>query len=223
MEEPSWLRAGAWERSVAEQWARDAAADGSLRHRLLDELCMSIESLVREAVSDGDIATSVIAELLLTLRHCDELDFKTEAQCLAYVCWHLADRYGRTQQALDALFAGGHLPVRVRGASIVEVGSGPAPAVHATGDYYRHLYRWCADSSQPGHMVPLLRADTLGRGLGWDARPRFWATRRCWVTVSLPLRARRAVDLRRTAYRKPVGLRDHSIRSTAWPRSVSPP
>jgi SAM-dependent methyltransferase len=167
MQESSRLRAGAWERSVAEQWARDAAADGSLRHRLIDELCMSIESLVRGAVSDGDIAASVIAELLMTLRHCDQLDFKTEAQCLAYVCWHLADRYGRTQQALDALFAGGHLPVRIQGASILEVGSGPAPAVYAAGDYYRHLSRWCADSGQPRHLVPLLRADTLDRGPGW--------------------------------------------------------
>ena len=87
MQEPSWLLAGAWECSAAEQWGRDAAADGSLRHRLLDELCMSVESLVREAVSDGDIATSVIAELLVTLRHCDQLEFKIEAQCLAYVCW----------------------------------------------------------------------------------------------------------------------------------------
>jgi hypothetical protein len=128
---------------------------------------MAIESLVREAVSDGDITTSVIAELLVTLRRCDQLDFMTEAQCLAYVCWHLADRYGRTQQALDALFARGDLPVRVQGASILEVGSGPAPAVYATSDYYRHLSRWCADSGQARHLVPLLRADTLDHGPGW--------------------------------------------------------
>jgi hypothetical protein len=98
MQEPSWLLAGAWEYSVAEHWLRDAAADGSLRHRLLDELCMSFESLVREAVSEGDIATSVIAELLVTLRHCDQLDFKTEVQCLAYVCW--SDGLCRNQRGL---------------------------------------------------------------------------------------------------------------------------
>ncbi|MFL6045881.1 MAG: hypothetical protein ACJ72M_12270 [Propionibacteriaceae bacterium] len=53
--------------SVAEHWLRDAAADGSLRHRLLDELCMSFESLVREAVSEGDIARALVDDVLVAV------------------------------------------------------------------------------------------------------------------------------------------------------------
>jgi hypothetical protein len=188
MQESSRLRAGAWERSVAEQWARDAAADGSLRHRLLDELCMAIESLVRGAVCDGDTATSIIAELLVTLRRCDQLAFKTEAQCLAYVCWHLADRYGRTQQALDALFAGGHLPVRVQGERASSRSAPDRHRVYASGDYYRHLSRRCADSGQPGHLVPLRRADTLDRGP--DGGGCCTRSRSCGCWPALPLTQR---------------------------------
>ena len=167
MSEERSLRAGAWQRSVADQWASDATADGSLRHNLLGELCLAVEELLAASVGDSGLATSVISELPNTLRRCDLLPFDTVPQCLAYATWHLADRYGRTQQALDALFAGGHLPLRREGVCLLEVGSGPAPAVYAAIDYYRHLAEWCYATGQSRQLVGLRRADTLDRGPAW--------------------------------------------------------
>lgn len=167
MPEERALPAGRWQRSVADQWTSYATADGSRRHRLLREFSRCVEELVTASVSDPLSATSVILELSNTLSRCDVLPFDTVEQCLAYASWHLADRYGRIQQALDALFANGHLPLRREGVCLLEVGSGPAPAVYAAGDYYRHLAEWCATTGQDRQLIGLRRADTLDRGPAW--------------------------------------------------------
>jgi hypothetical protein len=156
-----------WERSIADTWLTAATAAGSARYDLLDDFCAAVEALIHAAIPDGASARAVISELLATQSRCDTLPFETGEQCLAYICWHLGDRYGRTQQALDALFSGGHLPLRHRGVTVLEVGAGPAPAVYAIGDYYRHLAKWCRETNQPKQPVGVSVVATVDRGPAW--------------------------------------------------------
>ena len=109
----------------------------------------------------------VIGALGPTLASCDSLTFESPAECLAYVCWHLVDRYGRVQQALDQLAAAGHLPVRRRPVTLLEVGSGPAPAAYAITDYYASFAEWCQQSDQTVQPAPVGVPATLDRGPAW--------------------------------------------------------
>jgi len=109
----------------------------------------------------------VIGALVPTLASCDSLTFESPAECLAYVCWHLVDRYGRVQLALDQLAAAGHLPVRHRSVTLLEVGAGPAPAAYAIADYYASLVDWCQATDQAIQPALVGLPATLDRGPAW--------------------------------------------------------
>lgn len=112
-------------------------------------------------------ASQVIGALRPTLGGCDSLAFESTGECLAYVCWHLVDRYGRVQHALDQLAVAGHLPLRRRPVTLLEVGSGPAPAAYAIADYYASFVEWCKESGQTVQPSPIGVLATLDRGPAW--------------------------------------------------------
>lgn len=93
---PKVLRARSWQISVAATWVAAATAASSMRYQQLDEHCAAVDALLRGEIRDAPAARAVIHQLLATLKRCDALPFATEDQCMAYICWHVADRYGRT-------------------------------------------------------------------------------------------------------------------------------
>ncbi|WP_189834279.1 hypothetical protein [Streptomyces zaomyceticus] len=86
----------------------------------------------------------------------------------AYTLQHLADRYGRVTQVLEALFAAGNLPIRQRGLTVLEVGAGPAPALYAIRDFYADLISWAAAATPDVRIAPVVVADALDRGKAWS-------------------------------------------------------
>ena len=82
--------------------------------------------------------------------------------------WHLADRYGRVTQVLDQLFIRGHLPVRIGGVTILEVGAGPAPALYAVRDYYDDVREWVAATKQNIHVARATTLNSIDRGPAWS-------------------------------------------------------
>jgi hypothetical protein len=112
--EDSAVGARQWQLGVVEEWLAAALDPSSQRHIEMENLARAVRRLLNN--SFGYISPSTVVSQLLPVRtSCDELAFNDSAECLAYVCWHLVDRYGRIHQALDALFRRGHLPLRRRG------------------------------------------------------------------------------------------------------------
>jgi ribosomal protein RSM22 (predicted rRNA methylase) len=110
----------------------------------------------------GELASKLHSVLAL----CDHLTFDDTVEALAYSGLHLLDRYGRVNQVLEYLISRGYLPLRIKGARVLEVGAGPAPALYATRDFYEALTCW------PGLgdvlVSPLATFDTLDRGRAWN-------------------------------------------------------
>jgi hypothetical protein len=53
--------------------------------------------------------------------------------------------------------------------SVLEVGSGPAPAIYAARDYYTDLADWCNITEQPLSALPITQISTLDRGPAWNS------------------------------------------------------
>jgi len=127
------------------------------------------EAIARTLRQDGHQFTEsgeLATKLKPVLTSCDHLTFDNGAEALAYAGLHLLDRYGRVNQVLEYLIRIGRLPLRIRGARVLEVGAGPAPALYAARDFYAALLSW------PGlgdvECGPLATFDTLDRGQAWD-------------------------------------------------------
>jgi hypothetical protein len=65
--------------------------------------------------------------------------FSTYENILAYGFVHVLDRYLRAWETMKAMVEHCVLPAPQSGLSILDIGSGPAPVLHAAGDFYRHL------------------------------------------------------------------------------------
>lgn len=145
------------------------ASRESLAHPRLATLIAGISSVAREQLADQSSADAVVREFPDVLRSCDLLDFETTAQTVAYMIWHLADRYGRVTQVLDRIFELGHLPIKLRGATVLEVGAGPAPALYAVRDYYDDLRAWIAAAKLGVEAAPATVLASIDRGVAWSS------------------------------------------------------
>lgn len=102
------------------------------------------------------------------LANCDQLAFDSDAETVAYLIWHLSDRYGRVLQVLDRLFLAGHLPLRRNRLSVMEVGAGPAPALFAVRDFYDDLRAFIATSELGVEVGPARILHAIDRGPAWS-------------------------------------------------------
>jgi len=100
-------------------------------------------------------------------RNCDALSFSHMSEAVAYAGVHLLDRYGRVMQVLEYLMVNGRLPLRKVGLKVLEVGSGPAPALYAVHDFYSILRDWPGRGST--EISEIKYADSLERGEAWDS------------------------------------------------------
>jgi hypothetical protein len=156
--------AGRWQREHAQSLAEWRKSDASLAMPHLTTLCRAVNETAREL--SGDLH-ALGAKLLPTRNCCDDLWFRDYDEAAAYMVQHLADRYGRVTQVLERLFAVGHLPLRRRQMSVLEVGAGPAPGLYATRDFYADLALWAEAAGQQTEFVPVTRMHALDRGEAW--------------------------------------------------------
>jgi len=106
--------------------------------------------------------------LLPTRKCCDDLQFRDDDEAAAYAIQHLTDRYGRVTQVLERLFVTGHLPLRRRRLSVLEVGSGPAPGLYAVRDFYADLAMWRTFVQRQPAFTPVTVMHALDRGAAWS-------------------------------------------------------
>jgi hypothetical protein len=155
-----------WEREIANRflaWRTTSTVQLELMRTFGRAVVEVLRGSGHEAAESGDLA----AALPSVLRSCDDLSFDGQAEALAYAGFHLLDRYGRVDQVLEYLLRIGRLPLRLGGVRVLEVGSGPAPVLYATRDFYASLRRWPELGSV--EVGPVVGFDTLDRGRAWDS------------------------------------------------------
>lgn len=161
--EPRPWNAGLWQRTSAASLDDWRSSSRSLLQPHLRSLCTAIYSVASEGAPEA-----VAGRLAHVLDRCDELEFRDPAEVTAYMILHLADRYGRVTQILERLFAAGHLPIRRRRLSVLEVGAGPAPALYAVHDFYDDLALWARTTEQQVELAPVTEMRALDRGPAWS-------------------------------------------------------
>lgn len=74
------------------------------------------------------------------VKNCDKIDYKSIYTAGAYAIWHFLDRYHRFQLMQAVLLENNYNFHRTdRPARIMDVGTGPAPALFAFSDCYKTL------------------------------------------------------------------------------------
>ena len=158
-----WV-AGQWQREHAQSLEKWRRSDASLATPHLITLCRAVNETAKQ-LSSGPHALG--AKLPPTRTSCDDLFFQDYDEAAAYTVQHLTDRYGRVTQVLERLFAVGHLPLRRRQMSVLEVGAGPAPGLYATRDFYADLTLWAETEGQQIEFAPVTHMHALDRGEAW--------------------------------------------------------
>ncbi|WP_217182232.1 hypothetical protein [Streptomyces sp. AC495_CC817] len=162
--EPRPWSAGLWQRTSAASLNEWRSSSRSLLQPHLKSLCSAINTVA----SSTDTPEAVAARLAHVLDRCDDLEFRDPAEVTAYMILHLADRYGRVTQILERLFTAGHLPLRRRRLSVLEIGAGPAPALYAVHDFYDDLALWAQTTRQQVEFAPATEMSALDRGPAWS-------------------------------------------------------
>lgn len=159
-------------RFVAAHWLRQSAED-FLQWSMTSGEAQRRVSSMGDAIARvahpswySDPPGSVARNLPEALRNCDALSFSQVSEAAAYAGLHLLDRYGRVMQVLEHLMRVGRLPLRKVGIKVLEVGSGPAPALYASRDFYAMLRDWPGRGNTEVAHVEF--ADSLERGEAWD-------------------------------------------------------
>ncbi|MFF4361881.1 hypothetical protein [Streptomyces sp. NPDC001604] len=161
--QPRWV-AGQWQREHARRLEKWRRSDASLAAPHLITLCRAVNETAKQLSSSPH---ALGAKLPPTRMCCDDLVFQDHDEAAAYTVQHLTDRYGRVTQVLERLFAAGHLPLRRRKMSVLEVGAGPGPGLYATRDFYADLALWAETTGQQIEFAPVTHMHALDRGEAW--------------------------------------------------------
>jgi hypothetical protein len=157
-----------WQLHHAEDWVTWIESSGTSRIQRMSRLAEGVRRLtVRWVVSPAQ-AERVVFELPRTLARCNELAFSSDSETLAYTIWHLVDRYARILQVLDELVRRGHLPLRKTRLSVLEIGAGPSPALHAVRDFYSDFVEWAGQLDDKLNLTPTTHLLSLDRGAAWS-------------------------------------------------------
>jgi SAM-dependent methyltransferase len=143
-----------WKRLLRENaesfiaWSQESGA----KLRCFRRLAIGLERYLFRFVLGGGSspeATTVCDEFLHrlpdVLGRCDEPIYDTPLAADAYAFVHLLERYRRFWRVLEEMTRAGLLPMRERGIDILDVGTGPAPALYATTDFYALLSRYAGE------------------------------------------------------------------------------
>lgn len=157
-----------WQLHHAEDWVAWVESSRTSRVDRMSRLAEGVRRLTTRWVVSPVQAERVVLELPRTLGRCNELAFNSESETLAYTIWHLVDRYARTLQALDELVRRGHLPLRKTRLSVLEIGAGPSPALHAVRDFYLDFIEWASQLDEELNLTPATHLLSLDRGAAWS-------------------------------------------------------
>ncbi len=132
----------------------------------MHSVCESISATTDLLMARVD-AMDVAHILPDALRRCDDLEFASLKEALAYFILHFSDRYGRADQVLENVLRSGYLPLRKKRLMMLDVGAGPAPSSYAVLDFYEDLAHWSTEN-ETGYEVARAVVHPLDKGVAWD-------------------------------------------------------
>ena len=101
-------------------------------NRLADMLAIYVHEHV--LVEQG-VVQSICENVDNVIANCDTISYDEAGAAEAYAMLHLLDRYHRWQMSLMTLIQAGALPIKQK-IKVLDVGTGPAPALFAISDMY---------------------------------------------------------------------------------------
>lgn len=96
--------------------------------------------LINDVLNTDDRVTKVASNFGMVLNKCDDIDFEEFEVAVAYSILHFLPRYRRFQIIYDELFRSKLLPFDNRGIRVLDIGTGPAPALFALSDIYYFVF-----------------------------------------------------------------------------------
>jgi hypothetical protein len=114
------------------------------------------------SIDSPDYWKAVADRMQEVLASCDEIDYQEQETADAYAIWHLLDRYHRFQlMQLELLNHNYTNHLKNRPIDIIDIGTGPAPALFAFSDYYQTL------NSLVGKSVYTCKEDYIEQSWGF--------------------------------------------------------
>jgi len=138
----TWLQESEWERNALKRLAM----------QLSDFLIDSIECMRSEVSKAPLYFWSRIPDVRSACSDAGTFEKPLAVEAYAYV--HLLERYRRTFSALKHLTKVAVLPLGSQGVRVLDVGTGPAPALYAVDDFYRALNKFAELSNIPALRLP---------------------------------------------------------------------
>ncbi|OGO05079.1 MAG: hypothetical protein A2Y73_01845 [Chloroflexi bacterium RBG_13_56_8] len=110
------------------------------RYKCFDELANQLENFLKIILKDEDTCRTFWGMIPDVLAQCNENSiFERPLAVEAYAYVHLLERYRRFWDVLLLLTENAILPLGDYGINVLDIGTGPAPALYAVDDYYRLL------------------------------------------------------------------------------------
>lgn len=102
--------------------------------------------LLQHVLVNEDRVRSVAQSLDDVLRRCDKISYEEPGAVEAYAVLHFLDRYHRFQLTYRELIARGLFSIRAPVTDLLDVGTGPGPALFAASDVYSSIKRYAHES-----------------------------------------------------------------------------
>jgi hypothetical protein len=136
-----------WSRLLAKCGSLFLAQDSYQRTRIerVARLSSAVRDYVLGSISqeagglDRGAARQFLERLPDVFSHCDEDIYDQPFAAEAYAFVYLVNRYRRFWDVLEALLRARALPVRDTALDVLDVGTGPAPALYAFNDFFEEL------------------------------------------------------------------------------------
>jgi hypothetical protein len=169
---PSWRR---YLKSCGPAFLSQGSSLTEIRLRRVSDLADAVRDYVFRSLTsyetgefDRGAVQSFLARLPDVLGRCDENIYDLPLTAEAYAFVHLIDRYRRFWDVLSALLRFGELVLRDIAIDVLDVGTGPAPALYAVNDFYEEMREFGGRTVECNRLMvpaPRLRSIESSRGM----------------------------------------------------------
>lgn len=129
--------------------------ENGIRSQAFLKLAADLEGYLLQSILVTREACEIfVSQLPAVLERCDEDIYNEPLVPQAYAHVHLLERYRRFWDILVELTKARVLPMRRDGIDVLDVGTGPAPALYAVADFYDAMGKYADAQAIPNLMTP---------------------------------------------------------------------
>lgn len=138
------------------RWLRDGRREQQALERIAAQLADFLITAIERPRHEWPDAPVEFWNRIPDVRSCcsDVTTFEKPFAVEAYAYVHLLERYRRTWATLKYLSRVAALPLGSRGVRVLDIGTGPAPALYAIDDFYAAFSEFARDVDVPELQVP---------------------------------------------------------------------